>query len=650
MTEKADAASLHELSVFGQIDAGQIAELAALIERLELSMLDCLTLRDLLRLGAVHADAALFAVVAALFAAAAEGSLCLEVSPEALASLLGPGCGPQRAHELAAQFCRRLDQGRYASLIADDPCAYLPLVRVSADGKKRLYFHRYFCHERRLAQRLEAFLEQPRQQPQPPPETIVEALFSPGGCLRERPGGAPLAKDRRQVDAIMCCLQKPFTIISGGPGTGKTSLMVNLVRALVRAGAAPERIYLGAPTGRAAQRMTEAMQQYLSSIREPSEQDLCLAETGGSTLHKMLGYRNARDDFRYNAANPLPADAVVVDEVSMVDVVMMNRLLQAVDPRRTRLILLGDRDQLPSVEAGAVFAGLIPRGEGDHRFREHLVLLEKVYRSGRRLAALAAGINAGRMPERAPLSLQDALRMPADEWCRVAPRGAAEWQRDQDIWLRAQYLAPQAEAASSFRDVTLQAAGRGEDALTGSRQGRRLLTRLFGYVNACRILTLVRGGPFGCEAVNRRLADGVRLAVEGAAGQGRELFSGALVLITRNDYARQLFNGDMGIALRDDEGVCRVYFQRAGAFIGFSRQQLPAWEFGYAVTVHKSQGSEFQDVLLVLPDDANHRLLSREIVYTGVTRARRRVIVYGNDRVLARAVGRRIERTSGLFW
>ncbi len=650
MTEKADIARLRELSVFGEIAPDRVPELVALVESLELSTLDCLTLRDLLQLGEMPSDAALFAGMAALFAAAAEGSVCLEVSPDDLASVLSAGCGPQRARRWATRFCRRLDEGRYAALITDDPDAYLPMVRVRADGRQWLYFHRYFRHERRLAKRLEAFLQQPRPPVQAPPEAILAALFSPEGCLRQRPGGAPLARDERQVDALKCCLEKAFTIISGGPGTGKTSLMVNLVRALVHAGAAPERVYLAAPTGRAAQRMTEALQQYLSSIRSPSKQDLRLAELGGSTLHKTLGYRSASDDFRYGAANPLPADAVIVDEVSMVDVIMMDRLLQALEPRRTRLILLGDRDQLPSVEAGAVFAGMIPRGKGAHRFRQNLVLLEKVYRSGKRLAALAGEINAGRLPQKAPLPLQEALQMPSDAWCRVSPRAGADWRRDQDAWLEAQYLAPRSGAEASFRDIVRQAAGHGEKALTGGRQGRRLLTRLFACGNACRILTLVRGGPFGCEAVNRRLADGVRLAVEGASARGRELFSGALVLITRNDYARQLFNGDMGIALRDDEGVCRVYFQRAGAFIGFSRQQLPAWEFGYAVTVHKSQGSEFDDVLLVLPDDENHRLLSREIVYTGVTRARQRVFVYGSARVLARAVERRIERTTGLSW
>jgi len=641
---------MRSMDVFAGLSEEALPVLLDLVDGLDLSPLDCLTVRDLLQLTGLRSDAALFAVLAVMFSLTAEGSLCLDVSAASLAASLAPGCGRENARRLAERFGRRLAAGRYETLIAVDSDAYLPLVLVRHKGRELLYFHRFFRHEKNLEQGVQAFLSGPRLALVEPAEVIVDRLFSPPLCLRRSAGGEPLEKDAQQVQALKDCLENRFTIVSGGPGTGKTSLMANMVRALVRTGVSPERIFLGAPTGRAAQRMTEALQHYLGTIREPAECDRELSALCGSTLHKMLGYRPGRNDFRYNAANLLPAEAVVLDEASMVDVVMMDHFLQAVDSRSTRLVLLGDRDQLPSVEAGAVFASMFPGKDRSHPFRDHVVLLEKVYRSGRRLAELAASLNAGRVPNGESVSLKSALEMSDDSWCRVAFRGSGAWQQDQSYWLQDQYLRPQAGGEPSLRDTVSLAVGRSQSELIGSEGGRALLTRLFQHLDGCRILTLVRRGPFGCETVNRHLAAEMSLAIEGTAAMPGGLFSGALVLITRNDYGRQLFNGDLGVALRDDEGLCRVYFQRSGAFAGFSRQQLPAWEFGYAVTVHKSQGSEFDDILLVLPGEEGNRLLSREIVYTGVTRARCRVIIYGARRVLEQGIRRKIERTSGLVW
>ncbi len=650
MNENPALTRVRRHEVFTAMPEQELPVLFGLLEGLDLSALDCLTIRDMLQLTGLQSDAALFAVLALMFAMTAEGSLCLEVSASSLVARLNAGCGLSDARRLTQRFRRHLDEGSYEALITEKSGVFVPLVLVRRRDGDLLYFHRFFQHEKSLERGMEAFIEVPPPDLAQPADGVIDRLYSAPLCLRRAVGAQPLEKDPRQAMALKCGLEKRFAIISGGPGTGKTSLMVNLVRALVRMGVPANRIFLGAPTGRAAQRMSEALQYYLSTIREPDDDDRSLADLSGSTLHKMLGYRPGRNDFRYDRDNPLPADAVVLDEASMVDVVMMDHFLQAVDPRCTRLIFLGDRDQLPSVAAGAVFASMIPRQDGDHRFRDHMVLLEKVHRSGKRLAELAVSLNAGRVPEKAPVSMEGALVMPDDDWCQVPYEGPGRWQRDQSRWLRHQYLQLHRDGGPAFRDTVTLARGRSRAELLGTEEGRVLLQQLFRQMNGCRILTLVRRGPLGCEAINRRLAAEMSLAVEGAAAATDRLFSGALVLVTRNDYGRQLFNGDLGVALRDDEGLCRVYFQRAGAFAGFSRQQLPAWEFGYAVTVHKSQGSEFDDVLLVLPDDESHRLLFREIVYTGVTRARRRVIIYGPRRVLERAVSRPSERTSGLVW
>ena len=160
----------------------------------------------------------------------------------------------------------------------------------------------------------------------------------------------------------------------------------------------------------------------------------------------------------------------------------------------------------------------------------------------------------------------------------------------------------------------------------------------------------MRNGIYGCNGINREIADCLGFEIEHSAWREKGYFTGAVIMITRNDYSKELFNGDVGVVIRDRTGVYRIFFPRFGSFISFSMDVLPPWELAFSTTVHKSQGSEFDDVLLVLPDDESHRLLTREIVYTGITRAKKRIIIYGTESVLDRALERKIERQSGLRW
>jgi exodeoxyribonuclease V alpha subunit len=182
-----------------------------------------------------------------------------------------------------------------------------------------------------------------------------------------------------------------------------------------------------------------------------------------------------------------------------------------------------------------------------------------------------------------------------------------------------------------------------------SPEGVDLLDRIFSIVERARILSILRKGWYGATVINRVMADYLVRFFDSGAG-GRMDFSGAVVLITRNDYSKELFNGDVGVIIRDAQNTSRAFFHRGGAYISFPVSLLPAWEYAFAMTVHKSQGSEFDDVLLVLPEDENHRLLTREIVYTGITRAKKRVILYGSKEALNTALENKIRRESGLMW
>jgi exodeoxyribonuclease V alpha subunit len=188
------------------------------------------------------------------------------------------------------------------------------------------------------------------------------------------------------------------------------------------------------------------------------------------------------------------------------------------------------------------------------------------------------------------------------------------------------------------------------DTIISSEEGILLLDRIFAVVQRARILSFLRNGMYGCTLINDLVADYLIPLLDPVSKGQSYGFSGALVIITRNDYSKDLFNGDVGVIIKDADSVYRAFFHRSGKFTNFPVSLLPSWEFAFAMTVHKSQGSEFDDVLLVLPDDQNHRLLSREIVYTGITRAKKRVLLYGSRPALLAALQRKIQRQSGLVW
>ncbi|NQU12608.1 MAG: ATP-binding domain-containing protein [Desulfobacteraceae bacterium] len=184
--------------------------------------------------------------------------------------------------------------------------------------------------------------------------------------------------------------------------------------------------------------------------------------------------------------------------------------------------------------------------------------------------------------------------------------------------------------------------------LITSDSGQVILEQIFAVVERARILSIVRKGSYGCVGVNYQICEHLYSKFDDKANSN--IFPGAVIMVTRNDYSKELFNGDVGVVLRDPKGTYRAFFPRFGSYISFAVDMLPPWEHAFAMTVHKSQGSEFDDVLLVLPEDEAHRLLTREIVYTGITRAKKRIIIYGKESALATALERKIERQSGLTW
>ncbi len=634
----------------GQEGLGKIV--AALFEGLDLSDLDIMAIRDLVHLGAKPADVHLMVILGLMFAVLEEGSVCLDLNRDHL--LRRPSVKPDQVlMDLIDGFIRRLDEGCYEDLINRfGDGSSLPLVLDASTGRRLLYFQKFHHHERQLKRRLSDFSNTAPTHRLSADliREVIDGLYREDAVIRNGVGGIPIIRDPYQVEAIRAAMTSSLLVVSGGPGTGKTSLLVNMLRALVRTGTNPTGILLAAPTGRAAQRMSEALAASLASITAPDDRDRPLGQLRGSTLHRLLVYNRRRGGFAYHRRRPIRAEVIAVDEVSMVDVVMMDRLFQAVDPLRSRVILIGDKDQLPSVEAGSVMADMRPRGES--RIDANFVELRNVYRSAGRLRELAKAINAGRLVALEAATFGNALDISSGEWALVEPVDGGLADRHLSLWIKRNYLESKATPATSYVDGIHQLQRLEHDASTDGEATRsRLLDLLFEAAHGCRILTVVRHGKAGAQWINTRIAARLRMVLDPGSNPDSGLFNGAMIMITRNDYERGLFNGDVGLVVRyPADGLYQAYFRRSGAYVAFPVSGLTHWELAFAMTVHKSQGSEFENTLLLLPTDPHHRLLTREIVYTAATRASQRLIIYGSTEVLQRSLERKIERQSGLVY
>jgi exodeoxyribonuclease V alpha subunit len=517
--------------------------------------------------------------------------------------------------------------------VVGKPEEFKPLI---LDQQGRLYLHRYWEYESFLARDIKARAAWEAA-------TVNEPLLAEG-LRRFFPSND---ETNWQKVAAFAAVLKNFCVISGGPGTGKTRAAVMLLALLLeQAGEKLLRIALAAPTGKAAARLQESLKNARAELLCEDRIKLRLPEEA-FTVHRLLGAFPNSPYFRHDAENPLPFDVVIVDEASMVDLALMAKLFAAV-PRSARLILLGDRDQLASVEAGAVLGDICrhdPVNTFSTPFRERFrgltgdtlpattqttsppelsdcfVQLEKNYRfgDGDGILALSRAVNAGD----AALTV-NLLRQAG------APR--------RDIAARA------LPSAAQLKEALREPVRAGFAEAMQAQDARTALAALSRF----RVLCALRHGPFGVEQINRLVEQILREArlLPPASGPW---YPGRPVMVTRNDYNLKLFNGDVGIVLPEKEsGALRVFFLGAGNELRpVPPLRLPEHETVFAMTVHKSQGSEFDEVLFLLPERDN-RVLTRELVYTGITRASRRVGLWFNEPVLRAAVARRVERTSGL--
>ncbi len=496
-------------------------------------------------------------------------------------------------------------------VVGEDPLGGHPLVLSETNS---LYLARYRHYELELVRNLKALANR------------CEAWGTPDACLEAVEhvfAGQDSARGAGQRDAVLKGLQRNLTLISGGPGTGKTSTVARLIAACIRmksAEAAPT-IALAAPTGKAATRLQEAVSAALQSMASSGTcPDYSLE--AAQTVHRLLGARSGSVFFRHGEDNPLRHDLVVIDETSMLDLALMAKLLQAIDPERTRLVLLGDSDQLTSVQAGSLFGDLVQAAlDPDSPLHPCCQRLGETFRFGHD-SGIGRCVQA--MQEGQLDAAEDVLF--SGKWPDVE---FVEW----------------GEVPSFSSWVEKEMRCHHERLAAAETQGE-----VVAAMGTYRLLTALRQGSCGSDAVNGLLRQKFN-PVEGSQGY----YHGMPVQILQNDYAVKLFNGDTGVFWSATHGIdssgqsgLKVLFPLAsdGARI-FSPSRLPRWEPAYAMTIHRSQGSEFDEVVLIFPPDDN-RLLTRELIYTGLSRARKKVRILGSKTVLQEALKREVRRVSGI--
>nr|WP_154324584.1 exodeoxyribonuclease V subunit alpha [Pantoea sp. 201603H] len=607
-----------------------MATLTALLrEACDKRLIRALDLQFALMLADESQPALMLAAVC-VSAEAGEGHVCLPLN-QLNAGRFFSGRHP----ELAAAIWQ-------AAGMPDDWQTLLLSTKAVSDGSlstplvlyhQRLYLNRMWQGEGRVADFITAM---------PGSETFTDQALAE--VLSQLFGQRP---DDWQKIAAAVALTRRISVISGGPGTGKTTTVAKLLAALIRLTPGTLRIQMAAPTGKAAARLTESLGKALQGLAlSNEEQQRFPAEA--TTLHRLLGAQQNSQYMRYHANNPLHLDVLVVDEASMVDLPMMANLIAALPPQ-ARVIFLGDRDQLASVEAGAVLGDICRLAEAGYSktraaqlsqitgcqidgqdddtaspVRDSLCLLRKSYRfdenSG--IGQLAQAVNIGDSSAVESVfngNFNDIRRFPL-----VTP---LEYQALLD------------DCVAGYHDYLTRVA---QAAAPGD------VIEAFGRY---QILCALREGPFGVAGLNDRieLALQQKKLIHRPSATSGKWYPGRPVMVSRNDSALGLFNGDIGIAMNDDTGALKVFFPLPdGTIKSVQPSRLPSHETAYAMTVHKSQGSEFDHTVLVLP---NHFLpvLTRELVYTAITRARRQLTLYVDNRVFTKAIKVRTIRRSGLI-
>jgi len=555
-----------------------------------------------------------------------DGDVCLDLAAVAGAQLKDLKLSAE--YRLEIPLLEGLRETLRSSRVVGSPGETAPLI---LDAHDHLYLGRYWWFEKQVADALLA-----RAVPLQPGEVDTELL---GRGLQRMFAGDDGETDWQSVAAAVAVLRR-FSVISGGPGTGKTHTVTTILALLLEQSEDSSlRIALAAPTGKAAARLSESIRNAKPGIACSDTIKAQIPEQA-STIHRLLGMRPGQEQPRFNKEHPLHLDLLVVDEASMIDLPLMARLLAAL-PEDARLILLGDKDQLASVEAGSIFADICGKDSEAHYTPEFHALLQSV--SGERIDnqqprnAFAESIAL----------LHKSYRFSGEEGVGQLAAAVNRGDSESVVKLFQQGLEDISLFTPRAENITAELKSRVLQAYAECFKAENHLEALRRF-NAFRILCAVRKGPAGVEQVNRTIEQLLR--ARGLIQGDAQHYRGRLLMVTSNDYSVGLFNGDVGILWPDPDTDNRLSAWFALPDDSMKRvlpSRLPQHETAYAMTVHKSQGSEFERVLVMLPFE-EVGVVSRELLYTGITRAKHMAEVWGSEKILRKAVENRVRRVSGL--
>ncbi len=604
----------------------------------ELSPLSTAFARFIARHCDVSEDSLLVLSAAVLAERNQLGDVCVDLERFAEQQLF---CASEEYAAIVAPDAASWQQGLLACSCVGLAGAQTPMIIDNG----RLYLQRFWHYEIAVHAAINARLK------------AVESVHS--AHLREgleRLFPANIEADKQGPDwqklATALAISRRFAVISGGPGTGKTTTVVKVLALLFEQNPAL-RIRLAAPTGKAAARMVESIRAARKRLQLAPEIAELLPDEA-STLHRLLAYQdgNGFRGFRHNRDNPLLVDCLVIDEASMIDLPLMWSLLEAC-PDDMRIILLGDRDQLASVEAGNVLGDITGHGQALHYSHDMAALLQDL--TGIAAQSLPVADQVPAIADSLAL-LRTSHRFAADSGIGALASAVnnGEVEQAQQLLFGASvdvnelafsdivWLEPPVDSYTGLSAQVLQWA-LAQYRLYFECQN---VTQALGVFAKARLLCAAHEGPLGERELNRQVAE--RLRMVGLLLGGDDAH-GTPVMVTVNDYEMGLFNGDIGLLWRSAEGVLEACFPDLdGEVRHIPAASLPEHVSAWAMTVHKSQGSEFEEVLLILPNEAKSPLLLRELVYTGITRARSRLLLHSTQQSLAKACKTPVQRSSGL--
>lgn len=521
-----------------------------------------------------------------------------------------------------------------------------------------LYFYRYWQAEHNIATYLQQAVEfSPKIANVELDKQIIEQLFENNTTQSDI--------DWQKV-AVATALKQNFSLISGGPGTGKTTTVVKLLLGLqlkqLKQNAPLLQIALAAPTGKAAARMKESIEDKLAELNNLPQALKEVIPSEAVTIHRLLGAKLLTEETKYHAQNPLRYDLLVLDESSMIDLSMMEKIVQALKPS-ARLIMLGDKDQLASVEAGSIMGELgsflhygysqphcdylkavanynIEAGQS-LPICDSLSHLKHSYRFGEKawIGELANAVNDQQIQQ----SWEILEKYKESGKLETIIYSETKESDDKANWTQKSVQLVVDKAVELYRDYLVAVKQRVLNPQAVS------ISEIFQKFQQVRFLSALRVGELGAERLNQSIAEGLRKSGLVQFTHSRERYIGKPILITENMPSNKVASGDIGIILPDENGESRVYFDTKQGEVhhSLSLSQIPNYEAAYIMTVHKSQGSEFEHTLLVLPLSIS-TVLTKELIYTAITRAKERFTLFGNEKVWKYSLGSKTERQSGL--